>query len=261
MRDPRRILLIVALLLLSAGVVWQQRRQAAALPSPAGSKPATRDHAEGAGLKGPTKGTEGQTTNSPAVTDTLAGAVPASSGLTGSPRPSPPWEAADPDTSKPKTSMPLEPLISPSGKQSLIARDGTPLRVELSPGLAASAVELQAWTQEESRNAAGQYDWRFKIKVPAGGLVERTDTTLFTAPETGYQTDIEYSMAQTLPASQWANSLGKSFFVHFDNDTYGLLNVQMVAGGAHFVTVKAWLNPAAGSRNLQLPPPLPVKAR
>lgn len=170
-------------------------------------------------------------------------------------------EATAPASSKPDKIMPLEPLISEVGKQSLIAKDGTPLRVELNPGNPASAVELQAWTDDQARNAEGHYDWRFKIKVPAGGLVERLDPTGFEAPEAGYTADSTYVMDQALPGNQWANTLSKSFFVHFNNDTYGLLNVQMAAGGAHFVTVKAYLNPATGSRNLQPPPPPPVKRR
>ena len=168
--------------------------------------------------------------------------------------------AAPPFAKTPKI-MPLEPLISQAGKQALIARDGTPLRIELSPGNPASAVELKAWTDDRTRNADGHYNWRFQIKVAEGELVERMDATDFEAPETGYALDFAYAMDQSLPKDQWKNTLSKSFFVHLHNDTYGLLNVQLVAGGAHFVTVKAYLNPAIGSRNLQPPPPPPVKHR
>jgi hypothetical protein len=122
-------------------------------------------------------------------------------------------------------------------------------------------VELQAWTEDQNRNAEGQYPWRFKIKVAAGGLLERQDPAGFLAPESGYAPEFEQAMNPATAGKEWRNTLSKSFFVRLDNGTYGLLQVQMVAGGAHFVTVKAYLNPAVGSRNLTLPPPPPTKQR
>lgn len=264
------MLLVAALLLGSAGVVWQQRKkpaqqQAEVAGAPSGNPPAlplapspiTGD----ASHKSSTTGAAGQNKSSSLLNGppTVQPAI--------SPDPnnesdrSAAQDPADSAVSKSGKAMPLEPLISPSGKQSLIARDGTPLRIELSPGEPASSMELQAWTNDQVRDAQGQYDWRFKIRVPAGGLVERLDPAVFTAPENGYAAEFDYAMDQALPRDRWANSLGKSFFVHFNNNTYALVNVQMVAGGAHFVTLKAWLNPAAGSRNLQPPPPPPVKHR
>lgn len=263
----RRILIAAVLILLSAGVLWQQQRTAAPAPAPEVSNPAEKDLAKAASgattpiAKGGNIGTAGPG-SSPAVATGVSTALPRE--MTAPPGNSPrvagngSSEYASPPANN---SMPLEPLISPVGKQSLIARDGTPLRVELNPGQPASAVELQAWTDDQTRNADGQYNWRFKVKVPAGGLLERPDPAGFTAPEAGYQADFDFRMDQALPKNQWVNSVGKSFFVHFNNNTYGLLNVQMVAGGAHFVTVKAWVNPAAGSRNLQPPPAPPVKQR
>ena len=258
--------IFIAAVLLLSGIVWQQQRKEA--PAGAGaSQPAIED---GVAVVGPTPApvkTEGTPSGSlqrtPTPTVKMDSAAPPLESLSQALPldPSVPQESADFPSSKPVTPMPLEPLVSQAGQQSLIAKDGTPLRFELGPGQPATAVEFQAWTDDQVRNAAGHYDWRFKIKVVKGVLVERLDPTVFVAPETGYGSDFEYAIPQDSPAGEWRNSLSKSFFIHFDNDTYGLLNVQMVAGGAHFVTIKAYLNPAAGSKNLQPPPPLPVMRR
>lgn len=157
--------------------------------------------------------------------------------------------------------MALEPLISPAGRQSLIAKDGTPLRMELSPGDPATMVELQAWTGEQPAGSEAPYPWKFRLTVPAGGVVERADRGLFLAPESGYQRVFDFTMPGDLPAGEWSHEKTWSFFVRFDNNTFGLLDVAMVAGGVHFATVRPHLNPATGSRHLQLPPPRPVKKR
>ena len=157
-------------------------------------------------------------------------------------------------------SMPPPPLISQSGKQALIAKDGTPLRIELVPGKPETAVDLQAWTDDSAPNADGHYNWRCKITPAAGGLVERVEATNYEAPADGYQRAFEFSMDQNLPGDQWNFTMAKSFFVHFEDDTYGLLQVQLVAAGTHFATVRSSVNPVAGSRHLE-PPPTPATKR
>ena len=252
-------ILIAALLLLSVGYVWQQRRMVASPAAEVGEAamahtPVSVPPGESSRGGLPPASTAG------AKVDPAAPPLPSLS-QKGPLNPIAPRDAAEFHSALPVNTMPLEPLISQAGKQSLIARDGTPVRIELSPGQPASAVEFQAWTDEQARNAEGHYDWRFKIKVAEGKLVERLDASVFVAPEAGYRLEFDYAMTRDLPGKDWRNSLSKSFFIHFNNDTYGLLNVQMVAGGAHFVTIKAYLNPAAGSRNLQPPPPPPVMRR
>jgi hypothetical protein len=153
--------------------------------------------------------------------------------------------------------MPPEPLITQAGKQALINKDGSSLRIELVPGKPGTAVDLQAWTEDQTPDAAGHYDWRFKVTVAAGGLAERAGPADFEAPADGYRQSFEFSMAKDPPDGRWGYTLARSFFVHLGDNTYGLLQVELVAGGAHFVTFRSSVNPLAGSRNLQ-PPPAPA---
>ena len=156
--------------------------------------------------------------------------------------------------------MPPAPLTIRVGKQALIAKDGSPQRIELVPGKPDSAVDLQAWTDDQTPDADGHYHWRFRVTVAAGGLVERAGLADYVAPADGYRQSFEYMMPKDPPDGQWSYTLSKSFFVRLKDDTYGVLQVEMVAAGAHFVTCRSSVNPQAGSRNLQ-PPPQPVRMR
>lgn len=86
----------------------------------------------------------------------------------------------------PQILMPPEPIMTHSGKQALIAKDCTPLRIELVEGKPGAAVDLQTWTEDQQPDANGQYNWRLKITVSAGGLVERVGPADWEAPMKGY---------------------------------------------------------------------------
>jgi len=160
MKRSAPAILIAAVLLLSMGLVWQQRRMAA--PARAGAAPPAADVAVAAVAQTPAPVPTGGTSRGGSQRVSTAGAkvdpaAPPSASLTqkGPLNPIAPRDAADLRSAEPVNSMPLEPLISQAGKQSLIARDGTPVRIELSPGQPASAVEFQAWTDDQARNAEG----------------------------------------------------------------------------------------------------------
>lgn len=150
----------------------------------------------------------------------------------------------------------LEPLIIQSGKDWILAKDGSPIRIELNPGNPLTAIEIKCLTDDSTPNAERHYDWSFRMTVPAGGMLERTDEIAFFAPASGYdQRSFAYSMAKELPGRQWKDEVAKSFFIRFDDDTYAILDVNMIAGGGHFAVVKSRLNPKFGSRNLETAPP------
>ncbi len=156
----------------------------------------------------------------------------------------------------------LEPLIIDTGKDLIMAKDGSPLRVQLQPGNPKTVVELQCWTDDKARDAERHYDWRFKMTVSAGGLVERRGETAFTAPESGYDRQVfEYAMSKELVRNQWKDEMEKSFFVRFEDNTYAILDVHMISGGGHFAVVGFRLNPKPGSRNLETAPPKKPKFR
>ena len=156
----------------------------------------------------------------------------------------------------------LEPLINQPGKDLIMAKDGSPIRVELNPGNPKTVIEMQCWTDDKIPNAERHYDWRFKMTVLSGGLEERLDEIAFIAPSSGYEErSFDYSMKKELPSNQWRDEVAKSFFVRFEDDTYAILDVNMISGGGHFAVVSSRLNPKPGSRNLETAPPKKPKYR
>lgn len=156
----------------------------------------------------------------------------------------------------------LEHLIIQPGKDLVMAKDGSPIRVALNPGNSKTVIEIQCWTDDKNPNAERHYDWRFKITVLSGGLEERLDEIAFIAPPSGYEErSFEYSMKKELPGNQWKDEVAKSFFVRFEDDTYAILDVNMISGGGHFAVVSSRLNPKPGSRNLETAAPKKPKYR
>jgi hypothetical protein len=156
----------------------------------------------------------------------------------------------------------LEPLIVDKGKDLIMAKDGTPIRIQMQPGNPKTVIELQCWTDDKSPNTERHYDWRFKMTILAGGMVERRNEIAFYAPETGYDQQVfEYSMAKELPGNQWKYEVKKNFFIRFEDDRYAILDVKMKTGGGHFAVVGFRLNPKPGSRNLETAPPKKPKYR
>lgn len=156
----------------------------------------------------------------------------------------------------------LEPLIIDTGKDLIMARDGTPIRFQLQPENSKTVIELQSWTDDKSLNTERHYDWRFKMTIPYGGMIERSDGITSTAPVTGYDQKIfEYAMVKELSGNEWKDVVEKSFFVRFEDDTYAILDVKMISGGGNFAVVGFRLNPKSGSRNLETAPPKKPKYR
>src|SRR5438034_5686516 len=131
-----------------------------------------------------------------------------------------------------------------------IARDGSPLSISLDQQ-GGHQIVVRCWNQELTRPPGRrQYDWRLEITVPNGGLIARKDAFEFEAPEGGYLPSDSVEMPATL-GDQWRSSAERSYFVRFDDETFGRVELEMQAGGDHFVVWKSFLNPKAGSRNLE----------
>jgi hypothetical protein len=145
-----------------------------------------------------------------------------------------------------------EPLIVIK-KNTRIARDGTPFLLDLKgaklPKAQTHQIRVECETHDEIRQPDKRYDWRCRVSVPNGGLVESTNEFWFTAPETGYQSQAEINM----PASAgeyWKSDVEKHYFLKFADGTYGRMFFAMVAAGDHFCMVESYINPS-GSRNLE----------
>jgi hypothetical protein len=149
-----------------------------------------------------------------------------------------------------------EDLIKVGEKNFRIARDGAPLKISLDQGSGEShQVVLRCWNQDLGRSAGQrQYDWRLEIRVPNGGLLNRTENFAFEAPDGGYLSTETINMPATLPAGQWHGFAKRSYFIRFDDGIFARANLEMRAGGDHFVVWESFLNPTPGSRNLEYDP-------
>jgi len=153
-----------------------------------------------------------------------------------------------------------EPLIHISSRTYRIARNGTPLEVDLTTGQksAQGSLRVEAWTEDQAKNAKQHYNWRCRISVPNGGLVERQDQFDFEAPADGYKPSDEIVMLKT--AGKWQPQAQREYFVKFEDGRYARIQLKMIAQGNHFFRLESYLNPS-GSRNLEFDPNKTVKSQ
>jgi hypothetical protein len=149
-----------------------------------------------------------------------------------------------------------ETLVKVGERNFRIARNGSPLRIPLaSQGGEPHEVVLRCWNKDSERSTgARQYDWRFEISVPQGGLVARSNDFAFEAPPDGYASSDIVDMPGSLPPDQWHGFARRSYFIRFNDCIFARVNVEMRAAGDHFVAWESYLNPKPQSRNLEYSP-------
>jgi len=151
-----------------------------------------------------------------------------------------------------------EPLIKKEGFIK-IARNGVPVGFDLESGKKVSAdngdIKVEAWTSDQQKDEQGHYNWRCKITVPGGGLIEREEQFDFEAPENGYNQSVEIEMPAD--AENWRPQVARQYFVQLPGNRYGRIQFEMIAGGDHFFSITSHFNPS-GSRNLEYDPSLAV---
>jgi hypothetical protein len=134
-----------------------------------------------------------------------------------------------------------------------VTRDGTPLEIDLQSGRTVSNgqghLRVQCWTDDAGLPSGERYDWKCRISIPNGGLIESTNEFDFIAPENGYRGDFVIEMFK-VEVKEWASDVEKKFFYRTAGGQFGRLTFSMVAGGDHFCMVNSFLNPT-GSRNLE----------
>lgn len=152
-----------------------------------------------------------------------------------------------------------EPLIAVSSRTYRVQRNGTPLNVSLETGRAGPQGDFQveAWTEDDKKDAQQHYNWRCRISVLTGGLVERKERFDFEAPIDGYKLSDEIVMPQT--AERWQPQVQKEYFIKLADGRYGRIQFKMLAGGDHYFKLESFLNPKPGSRNLEFDPNKVVK--
>ncbi|SKA94310.1 Carboxypeptidase regulatory-like domain-containing protein [Prosthecobacter debontii] len=145
----------------------------------------------------------------------------------------------------------IEPLTRIKSTSHRLSRTGKAVEIELDKG--AHRISL-ACTTEDEVTPDGRFSWSFEVKVIQGGLQPAGETFQFEAPETGYKETDVIDMNDSLPRPQWADSVRRSYFVRFNDNTFARIKVEMIAFGDFFTVIEGYYNPKSGSRNLAADP-------
>src|SRR5436190_1143970 len=137
-----------------------------------------------------------------------------------------------------------------------LRHDGTPVELDLlkggqtAPG--AGQLKMEFWSDKTNRNN-NVFNWKLKLSVPGGGLVETKEELPFLAPESGYQLPLVVDMPTT--NKNWNSDIRTKYYIHLPDGKYGRVEIDFLAfnGG---IRVHSVLNPS-GSRYLEPTPPKP----
>jgi hypothetical protein len=148
----------------------------------------------------------------------------------------------------------MEPLVFNEYRSFMIQKDGTPVLVDLASGTPSSSgqFKVEAWTKEKLPGGSKYFDWKCRLSVPGGGLIERKGAFDFEAPADGYRESDEILMPKD--AEGWNSQVEKEYFLRLADGRYARIRFRMIAGGHHFFNMESYLNPKTGSRNLEFDP-------
>jgi hypothetical protein len=158
-----------------------------------------------------------------------------------------------------------EPLIKLEPGSVLVPKDGIPYklslrreRARLSSSQSSGDLQIELWSAYQPPPPyGGSYDWRCRISVPGGGLVERVGNFNFEAPVENYVQAFEFKMPAT--TERWQPSLKKEFFLRLADGCYARVKLDIITGGDHFIDIESYLNPTPGHRNLEFDPSKAIK--
>lgn len=149
------------------------------------------------------------------------------------------------------------PLLA-ADRDVVVPKDGRPVEISLRTGRAVPTgqgdIVVECWTNNEGidPNKNERFDWRMRLTVPNGGLIERSGEFTFVAPEVGYRPGEDINMPKD--AENWRSTFQREYFVKTRSSSFARINFRITAAGEHFVTIKSHLNPTPGSRNLEFDP-------
>ena len=155
-----------------------------------------------------------------------------------------------------------EPLLTCDfpgfAKIAQLRRDGTTTEINLGTcGIAASGgghLKLEFWGDKIERSTR-KFNWKLRISVPGGGLIETDEEFNFEAPEGGYKPVIEIDMPSD--TENWRTDFQRKFFVRLPDGKYGRIEFFLLARNGVY-TVGSAINPS-GSRNLEYDPAVQPK--
>lgn len=150
-----------------------------------------------------------------------------------------------------------EPLVRVRSRQYDVAKNGIPAEVNLETGEPVGAgqghLRVECWANDQVKDAQGRFDWKCRVSVPGGGLVERNPEYDFEAPEDSYRATDEIVMSNNAPRQQWSSEVEREYFVKLAGNRYARLKLTAFAGPRTFFVLESYLNPS-GSRNLEYDP-------
>ena len=154
---------------------------------------------------------------------------------------------------------PLLPCDFPGfAKIAKLQRDGTPTEINLGTcAIAASSgghLKLEFWGDKIERSTR-KFNWKLRVSVPNGGLLETEEEFNYKAPENGYSPAIEINMPDS--AETWRTDFQRKFFIRLPDGKYGRIDLFLLARNGVF-TVSSGINPS-GSRNLEFDPAVQPK--
>jgi hypothetical protein len=139
----------------------------------------------------------------------------------------------------------------------VIPKDGTPVEINLGTGkpveLGRGELRIECWANNANLdpNLNERYDWRFRISVPGGGMIQRTGEFSFEAPKDGYAESEEIEMPHT--AERWSKNFTKEYFLKLSGNRYARMTFRITSDRNQFASITSFLNPS-GSRNLEYDP-------
>lgn len=152
-----------------------------------------------------------------------------------------------------------EALVHLTTRTFKVARNGTPIEVNLATGMVVpnGDLKIEAWTNDPSKNTPKRYDWNVRVSVPGGGLLKRENVFDFEAPVDGYKNAEEISMSAT--SERWRPEGEGDYFLKLADGRHARVMFKMIAQGDHFFRIESLLNPTPGSRNLEFDPAKVIK--
>ncbi len=95
------------------------------------------------------------------------------------------------------------------------------------------------------------YDWRLEVSAVDGAVLQHTDLFPFEAPAEGYVASVVTDFPKKVPENQWKDRTEQSYYIRFNDNTYARIFIECYARENPLITLKSWLNPKTGSRNLE----------
>lgn len=149
------------------------------------------------------------------------------------------------------------PLISREGGLHKPA-DGTTMDFPLRGRTRAEIIghlQAQAWKGDPDPQNNGHYDWKLRIAVPDGGVLQSTNEFAFAAPESGYEQILEISMSKDDP--NWKPTTSKALFLKLPN-YFARANANIDLYHDFYFSMQYFVNPN-GSSNLENDPTQQIK--